>query len=170
MQQTSDRVLSVLAEQITGRTDTAGQLKREQHLAEDLHCDSLDKVEIALALEDAFNISIDDDNVVKLQTVGQVIDHVTELYSKAGGEVVEQTPQAIREQQIAVLRKAAIDAAVELDHAKNSPVLSVRTSREQMESVRDRVYAAADALFPDLDEDPLEQARRLVGTGIEAQA
>jgi acyl carrier protein len=169
MQQTSDRVLSVLAEQITGRTDTAGQLKREQRLAEDLHCDSLDKVEIALALEDAFNISIDDEDVVKMLTVGHVIDHVTELYSKAGGEVVAQTPQAIREQQISVLRKAAIDAAMEMDYAKNSCVID-QVTRDRMESIRDRVYAALDDLFPDLGEDQLEQARRLVGSGIEAQA
>ena len=70
------RVLNVLAEQITGRTDTAEFIKPEQHLYKDLRCDSLELVEATIGLEEEFGIRLDDDEMMKLTTVQQIIDHV----------------------------------------------------------------------------------------------
>jgi len=41
----------------------------------DLSVDSLDKVELAMALEEAFNIEIPDEDAEKLLTVKEVVDY-----------------------------------------------------------------------------------------------
>ena len=46
----------------------------EALLKEDLEIDSLSKVEMALALEDELNISIQDEKLGEIKTVGQVIE------------------------------------------------------------------------------------------------
>lgn len=43
---------------------------------EDLGCDSLDRVEIVMALEEHFSLEIPDDDAERLTTVKQVIDYV----------------------------------------------------------------------------------------------
>lgn len=79
MQTTSDRVLKVLAEQITGSTDTVHLIKPEQHLYQDLRCDSLELVEATIGLEEEFGIRLDDDDMMKLVTVQQIIDHIASV-------------------------------------------------------------------------------------------
>jgi acyl carrier protein len=48
------------------------------HFVNDLHFDSLDVVEFAMEIEDEFEVSISDDEVQKLQTIGDVIDHLAQ--------------------------------------------------------------------------------------------
>jgi acyl carrier protein len=48
------------------------------HFVNDLHFDSLDVVEFAMEVEDEFEVSIPDDDVEKLQTVGDVIDYLAQ--------------------------------------------------------------------------------------------
>ncbi len=43
---------------------------------EDLGADSLDAVEIIMAVEEEFAIDIDDDEAEKITTVGQIIEHI----------------------------------------------------------------------------------------------
>jgi len=45
-------------------------------LADDLGCDSLDAVEIVMALEDEFGISIDDDATQTIKTVGDLVNYI----------------------------------------------------------------------------------------------
>jgi acyl carrier protein len=45
---------------------------------EDLRADSLDTVELVMAFEDAFQITIPLEDQDKLQTVGQAIDYIKE--------------------------------------------------------------------------------------------
>lgn len=45
-------------------------------LADDLHADSLDAVELVMALEERFGIEIPDEDAEQLRTVQQVIDYV----------------------------------------------------------------------------------------------
>jgi acyl carrier protein len=72
------RTIRVLAEQ----TGIAPQcIKPEHTLADDLQSDSLDCIEIMMALEEEFGIKIDQDEGEKLLTVQQVIDYVTDVCS-----------------------------------------------------------------------------------------
>jgi len=50
----------------------------EARLAEDLEADSLDAVELNLALEDACGVSVPDDQLTQLKTVGDIYRYLTE--------------------------------------------------------------------------------------------
>lgn len=54
-------------------------------------------------------------------------------------------PCDCREHQIAVLIKAALDAAMELDYLKNEPSVT-NDARESAMAIIDRLYAACEVL------------------------
>lgn len=64
-------VQDILVEQLGVSLD---QLTWEARLAEDLGADSLTKMEISMALEDYFHLSLPDDQVEKIWTVGDVFE------------------------------------------------------------------------------------------------
>ena len=49
----------------------------EASLTEDLEADSLDAVELNMALEDACGVSIPDEVLAKLKTVGDIYNYIT---------------------------------------------------------------------------------------------
>jgi acyl carrier protein len=53
------------------------EVKPESSFVEDLGADSLDRVELVMALEDEFDIEIPDDDAEKLVKVKDAIDYVT---------------------------------------------------------------------------------------------
>ena len=53
------------------------------HFVNDLHFDSLDVVEFSMSVEDEFGVSIPDDQIDKLQTVGDLIELLESLQSGA---------------------------------------------------------------------------------------
>lgn len=48
----------------------------EADLNDDLGADSLDAVELIMAIEDEFNISVSDDDAQKLKRVQQIVDYI----------------------------------------------------------------------------------------------
>ncbi len=54
----------------------ADQVTREAKLIEDLGADSLDAVELVMAVEEEFELEVPDDQAEKLIAVGDVIDYV----------------------------------------------------------------------------------------------
>lgn len=69
------RVKKVVAEQLS---INEADIKNESAFIEDLGADSLDTVELVMALEDAFSIEIPDNEQEKLRTVQQAIDYIKE--------------------------------------------------------------------------------------------
>jgi len=53
-----------------------GDVKPEARFVEDLEADSLDRVELVMALEEEFNIEIPDEDAEKILTVGRAIEYV----------------------------------------------------------------------------------------------
>ena len=49
----------------------------EASLTEDLEADSLDAVELNMALEDACGVSVPDEELAKLKTVGDIYNYIT---------------------------------------------------------------------------------------------
>ena len=54
----------------------ADKITPESRFVEDLAADSLDVVEIVIAVEDEFSINTDDDDVEKLATFQQAVDFI----------------------------------------------------------------------------------------------
>ena len=57
-------------------------LSLETNLRKDLNADSIDSVEVIFELEDLYNIVIEDEVAEDLQTIGSIIDVITERTSK----------------------------------------------------------------------------------------
>jgi acyl carrier protein len=73
------RVIKIIADQF--RVESR-RITRSTHLVKDLGADDLDRVEIVMDLEEAFNLTIEDKEVEKFETVGQFVDHVTKALGK----------------------------------------------------------------------------------------
>ena len=67
------KVKDIIVEQLG--VDT-GAVKPEANFVNDLGADSLDTVELVMALEEAFDMEIPDDQAEKIQTVGQAVDYI----------------------------------------------------------------------------------------------
>jgi len=70
-----DDVKEVVVEQLNVNPD---EVKPESKFVEDLGADSLDVVELVMALEEKFNIEIPDDQAEKIQTVGDAVKYIEE--------------------------------------------------------------------------------------------
>ncbi|MFM2399164.1 MAG: hypothetical protein RL341_1321 [Pseudomonadota bacterium] len=68
------RVRKIVAEQL-GVAEA--DIKNESSFVDDLGADSLDTVELVMALEDEFGTEIPDEEAEKIKTVQQAIDYVT---------------------------------------------------------------------------------------------
>ena len=56
----------------------------ESHITDDLGADSLDTIELAIALEDEFDVDIDDTMTEKLDTVQDYIDFIERIKNHKG--------------------------------------------------------------------------------------
>ena len=70
-----EKVKKVIMEQL-GVSDSAITL--EASFIDDLEADSLDIVELMMALEEEFDIEIPDSDAEKVATVGDVVDYIKE--------------------------------------------------------------------------------------------
>ena len=73
MDNIEQQVKKVVAEQLS---INEADIKNESSFIGDLGADSLDTVELVMALEDAFGIEIPDDQQEKIQTIQQAIDFI----------------------------------------------------------------------------------------------
>lgn len=74
MSNIQDRVIDIVVEQL--RLDRS-KVKPESKFVDDLGADSLDTVELVMALEDEFDIEIPDDQAEKITTVQEAITFVS---------------------------------------------------------------------------------------------
>ena len=68
-----EKVKHIIVEQLG--VDEA-EVKPEAHFVDDLGADSLDVVELVMALEEEFGLEISDEDAEKLTTVKQVIEYI----------------------------------------------------------------------------------------------
>ena len=74
----ADRIGKIIVEQLGVNED---QVKPEAKFIEDLGADSLDTVELVMALEEKFETEIPDEEAEKLQSVGDVIKFIEDTQS-----------------------------------------------------------------------------------------
>jgi acyl carrier protein len=80
MENIEQRVRKIVAEQL-GVNEA--EIKNESSFVDDLGADSLDTVELVMALEEEFSTEIPDEEAEKITTVQQAIDYVRNAGSKA---------------------------------------------------------------------------------------
>ena len=69
------KVKSVVAEKLNVGED---QVTLDAKFVEDLGADSLDQVELIMAMEDEFDLKIPEEEAEKLVTVGNAVDYILE--------------------------------------------------------------------------------------------
>jgi acyl carrier protein len=75
MSATDDRVAEIIVNQLG---ITQGEIVPEASFIDDLGADSLDIVELVMAMEETFDIEIPDDDAEKIQTIGDAFSYVKE--------------------------------------------------------------------------------------------
>ena len=75
----TEKVNDIISEQLGVKKD---EIKPESSFIDDLGADSLDTVEVVMALEEEFGIEIPDEDAEKITTVGQAIKYIEEKIAK----------------------------------------------------------------------------------------
>ncbi len=71
---TFEKVKEIIVEQLG--LEESQEIKRETSLINDLEADSLDAVEIVMAIEDEFGIEIPDEEAEGFKNIGDIVDFV----------------------------------------------------------------------------------------------
>lgn len=71
-----EKIKAILAKHL--RVD-ASELREDANLIEDLGADSLDTVEILMALEETFNIEIPDEVAMKFKTINDLVAYIEKV-------------------------------------------------------------------------------------------
>ena len=67
---TLDKIKSLISSQLGIKED---RIQLKSRILEDLGADSLDLVELLMTLEDEFNVTVSDDEAIKLKTVEDIV-------------------------------------------------------------------------------------------------
>ena len=75
MEEIQAKIIQIISEQL-GKDKS--EIKMSSHFIEDLDADSLDTVELVMALEEEFDIDIPDEAAEKITTVESAVDFIVE--------------------------------------------------------------------------------------------
>ena len=70
------KIIALVADKLGKKAE---EVKLTSRLVEDLGADSLDVVELIMAFEDEFGISLPDEEIAKMKTVGNIVDFIKTL-------------------------------------------------------------------------------------------
>ncbi len=76
---TADKVKSIIVEQLGVKAE---DITPESSFINDLGADSLDTVELVMALEEEFGVEIPDEDAEKISTVGDAIKYIEQKSNK----------------------------------------------------------------------------------------
>ncbi|MCL2228673.1 MAG: acyl carrier protein [Firmicutes bacterium] len=79
-EKTADIILGMLCKQLNKKPET---VKSEMRIKEDLGADSLDVVELLMAIEDQYGVQVPDDVVMSVKTVADLIAAIDKLSKPA---------------------------------------------------------------------------------------
>ncbi len=77
-----EKVKDIISEQLGVKKE---EIKPESSFIDDLGADSLDTVEVVMALEEEFGIEIPDEDAEKITTVGEAVKYIEDKLSKKDG-------------------------------------------------------------------------------------
>jgi len=76
------KVKDIISEQLGVKKE---EIKQESSFIDDLGADSLDTVEVVMALEEEFGIEIPDEDAEKITTVGEAVKYIEDKLNKKEG-------------------------------------------------------------------------------------
>lgn len=71
-----EKIIDLIADKLCKKKD---QVVLTARLVEDLGADSLDVVELIMAFEDEFGVSLPDEDIASMKTVGDIINYISKL-------------------------------------------------------------------------------------------
>ncbi|MDF2949998.1 MAG: acyl carrier protein [Sedimentibacter sp.] len=71
-----ERIRDIVAEKVGVEID---EITMETSFADDLEADSITLFELVMALEDEFDIEIDDESIEQITTVGDIVNYLEDL-------------------------------------------------------------------------------------------
>ena len=71
-----EKIIDLISEKLCKKKE---EITPASRLVEDLGADSLDVVELIMAFEDEFGISLPDDEIAKMKTVGDIVTFINTL-------------------------------------------------------------------------------------------
>ena len=80
MSSVEERVKKIVVEQLGVKED---EVTNEASFVDDLGADSLDTIELVMALEEEFSIEIPDEDAEKIVSVGDAVNYISEHSAKA---------------------------------------------------------------------------------------
>ena len=75
----TERICNAVAKQLRKPVVEVTPNKKSK---EDLDADSLDVVELMMNLEEEYNLTIDDEELIKMQTIADVVDYLDKALNK----------------------------------------------------------------------------------------
>ena len=72
---TVDRVIAVVSDKLDVPAD---EISADSRFVEDLNADSLDQVELIMALEDEYDLTIPDEDAQKILTITDAVNYINE--------------------------------------------------------------------------------------------
>ena len=78
----AEKVKDIISEQLGVKKE---EIKPESSFIDDLGADSLDTVEVVMALDEEFGIEIPDEDAEKITTVGEAVKYIEDKVSKKEG-------------------------------------------------------------------------------------
>lgn len=70
------KIVELIAEKLCKKTE---QVTMTARLVEDLGADSLDVVELIMAFEDEFGVTLPDEDIATMKTVGDIVNYIGKL-------------------------------------------------------------------------------------------
>ncbi len=70
-----EKIRTILSEQLDIEED---DITMDSKIADDLGADSLDVVDLIMAIEDEFDVEVPDEDIEGIKTVGDVVNYITD--------------------------------------------------------------------------------------------
>ena len=74
-----EKIINLIAEKLGKKKE---QITLKTNLVEDLGADSLDVVELVMTFEDEFGVTLPDEDVAKMKTVGDIVAYIKKINKK----------------------------------------------------------------------------------------
>ena len=71
-----ERIKDIIAEKVGVSPE---EITMETSFADDLEADSITLFELVMAIEDEFDIEVDDESIEKIATVGDIVNYLEEI-------------------------------------------------------------------------------------------